>query len=412
MPYTKSLQQFQRAEKVIPCGIYGHVSPAASIPLESPYYAERAHGCRYWDVDGNEYIDYMCGYGPIVLGYNNPEIEEAAEHQRRAGDCFNHPTTRAIELAERLVSLVDIADWAVFGKNGGDMTTWAIRVAREHTHRPKILKIAGAYHGVDPWCAQQPGGVIPEDTAHIHSFPWNDPQAFLDLVKRHRNQIAGVILTPFHHPVFADMVMPDPEFVSIINDACAREGIVQIMDDIRAGFRLNLKGSHAVYGWQPDLVCFCKALGNGHPISATVGSTSLRVAASKVFLTGSYWNAAVAQAVALKTLEIIERDNLPAQLENLGQRLCEGLVALGEKHGHPIKASGPPAVPFYRIASEDNFRLQQRWCAAAMKGHDRSRQGAFFHPHHNWFLCAAHTQADIETTLAIADFALQSLQQD
>ncbi len=161
--YTKSNELFARAAKVIPGGIYGHASPAISLPGASPYYAARAEGCRYWDVDGNEFIDFMCGYGPIILGYNHPEVEEAAARQARDGNCFNHPTPLMVELAERLVSLVDFASWSVFGKNGADMTTWCTQVAREHTGAKKILKVAGAYHGSHPWCSPGHGGWIEED---------------------------------------------------------------------------------------------------------------------------------------------------------------------------------------------------------------------------------------------------------
>lgn len=406
---ANSSQLYERAEKVIPGGIYGHVSPVASLPLHSPYYASRGLGCRYWDADDREFVDFMCAYGPNVLGYLNPEVEEAAEVQRRKGDCFNHPTARSVELVERLVQWVDFADWGVLAKNGGDMTSWAIRVAREHTSRPKILKIRGAYHGVDPWCAQQPGGVIAEDVAHIHSFAWNDLNEFHDLLKTHDGQVAGVIVTPYHHPTFADSVDADPEFVRGLNEACRARGLVLIVDDIRAGFRLNLHGSHALYGWEPDLACYCKALGNGYPISATLGREHLRVAASKVFLTGSYWNGAVAQAAALKTLEILEREAVPQHLERVGLRLREGLLALGEEFGRPLVASGPLAAPFFRFAHERNFREFQQFCALVMAGQDQREAGAFFHPHHNWFLCAAHQDADIDWTLGLARHALEQM---
>ena len=145
--FSRSLALFERAARVIPGGITGHCHPAATIPLDSPYYAVRSEGCRYWDADGNSYLDFLCGYGPNVLGAHHPEVEEAADRQRAQGDCFNHPTPVVIDLAERLVSLVDFAAWAVFGKNGSDMTTWALQVAREHTGRKKILMVNGAYHG-------------------------------------------------------------------------------------------------------------------------------------------------------------------------------------------------------------------------------------------------------------------------
>jgi len=398
--YAESMRLFERAARVAPGGVYGHMSPAACLPGASPYFAARAEGCRYWDVDGREYIDFMCAYGPVVLGYQHPEVEEAAAKQRESGNAFNHPTERFVELVERLVGGVDFAAWGVLAKNGGDVTTWAIQVAREHTKRKKILRLRGSYHGVDPWCTPGHGGLIDEDREHIHTFAWNDLTAFEGLIERHRGEIAGVIITPYHHPVFADQAFAREGFLETLEKICREEKIVLILDDIRGGFRLHPGGSHRLFDFTPDLICFCKALANGYPISAALGREELRVAASKVFLTGSYWNSAVPMAAALKTLEVLERDHVPAKLKQLGERLCEGLEKAGEKHGHPIVASGPPAVPFYRLGEEDHFMRQQQWCAEAMK------RGAFFHPHHNWFLCAAHTEADIDAAINIAADAL------
>ncbi|MGF1448222.1 MAG: aminotransferase class III-fold pyridoxal phosphate-dependent enzyme [Opitutales bacterium] len=400
-PFARSRALFERAAKVIPGGIYGHTSPAVNLPLRSPYFAARAEGCRYWDVDGRAYIDLMCAYGPIVLGYNHPEVEEAAARQRQDGNAFNHPSARMVELAERLCALLDFGNWAVFGRNGSDMTTWALSVAREATGRKKVLKVRGAYHGVDPWCTPGHGGLIDEDRAHIHEFAWNDLDGFHALLKEHAGKIAAVILTPFHHPAFGDSVLPAEGFLPAIEAACRKADIVLILDDIRAGFRLHLGGSHRAFGFTPDIACYCKALANGYPISAAVGAEELRVAASRVFLTGSYWNNAVPMAAALKTLEILERDDVVSQLKQRGQQLFEGLRQLGERHGKPFVLSGPPSMPYVRFAHEENFRDLQDFCAACMQ------QGLFLHPHHNGFLCAAHTQADIAEALTRAEAAFK-----
>lgn len=406
-PFAASRALFERAATVIPCGIYGHQSPATVLPGSSPYYAERAKGARYWDVDGQEYIDFMCSYGPIVLGYQHPEVEEAAERQRRDGDTMNHPSARMVELAECLVERVDFANWCVFGKNGGDMTSWTVRVAREFTRRKKILRLNGGYHGIDPWCAHSLGGVIEEDLTHVHTFEWNDLESFAQLVGRFSGQIACAVVTPFHHPSFADCVLPSEGFLSGIEQICRETGIVLILDDIRGGFRLHHGGSHRYFGFEPDMICFSKALGNGYPISAALGRESLRIAASRVFLTGSFWNSAVPMAASLKTLEILVRDEVPARLEQLGLQLREGLLALGEKYGWPLVASGPPAVPFYRFAHESNFRDWQCFCRFAMEG--EGGLGAFFHPHHNWFLSAAHDAATMDAALAIAECAFKRM---
>jgi glutamate-1-semialdehyde 2,1-aminomutase len=391
---------------VIPGGIYGHASPAVTVPGAYPYYAERGRGCRYWDVDGNEYIDYLCGYGPMILGHQHPEVEEAAARQQRDALCLNHPGPIMVELAEYLVDLVEFSAWAVFGKNGSDMTTWALQVAREHTKRRKILKVAGAYHGIDPWCTPGHAGLLHEDRAHIHDFFWNDPESFDRLLKAHRGDIAGVIMTPFHHPAFQPSQLPAPGFWSHIESACRRDGIVLILDDIRAGFRLDARGSHVPFGFEPDLICFCKAIANGHALSATLGRQELRVAASKVFLTGSYWNSAPAMAAALACLEILQREDTVSTLRPLGEQLMDGLVEAGRRHGYAMIASGPPAIPFLSFADDPSLRRQQRFCTEV------TRRGAIFHPHHNWFLSAAHTPEDIDSTLRMADEAFGVLEDE
>jgi glutamate-1-semialdehyde 2,1-aminomutase len=397
--FARSLALFERAARVIPGGIGGHTNPAAVLPLGSPYYAARAEGCRYWDVDDNEYIDFLCGYGPVVLGHKHPEVDAAAEAQRQLGNCFNHPTKNTVELAERLVALIDFADWAVFGKNGSDMTSWSLQVAREHTGRKKILMAEGAYHGSHAWCTPGHGGLIEEDYAHIHSFVWNDLESFERRLREFPGQIAGTIVTAFHHPAFADSVLPAPGFLSGIEAACRREGIVLILDDIRSGFRLHPGGSHRHFGFEPDLICFSKALANGYPLSATLGRQALQRAAGRVFLTGSFWNNAVPMAAALKTLDILERDRVAEQLARTGAALREGLTALAAKHGVPIRYTGADAMPFLTFADERNFYRSQVFCRETI------RRGVFLHPHHNWFVGAAHQPADIAETLAAADEA-------
>jgi glutamate-1-semialdehyde 2,1-aminomutase len=403
MKNSQSMALFARAAKVIPGGIYGHTSPAATLPEAFPYYAESGEGCRYKDVDGKEYIDFLCGYGTISLGYRHPVVEEAVSKQREKGTLFNHPTIHQPELAERLTDLVDFADWAVFGKNGSDMTTWAIQVAREHTKRKKIIKVKDAYHGVDPWCNPNTGGKIPEDTVHIHNFTWNDLNELEHLLLVYRDEIAGIIITPYHHPTFGDQIMPKEGFHQTIRQLCDKHGMVLILDDIRAGFRLSLNGSHTVFGIEPDLACYCKAIGNGYTLSATVGKVHLRLPATKVFLTGSYWNDATALVAALATIEEMQQVQLPEVLKARGNQWIEGLKKVASLHGYQITITGPPALPYLRFSNEHNFLQLQKLCSLA------AQEGVIIHPHHNWFLSGAHTQEDIEEALSAMDRAFGKL---
>lgn len=401
MPISQSW--FARASKVIPGGVYGHTSPAASLPLLFPLYAESGEGCHYFDPDGNRYLDFLCAYGPVILGYHHPEVEKAAAEARRKGLAFNHPTPVMVELAELLTRRVGFASWTVFGKNGSDMTTWAIQVARQQTGRKKILAIKGAYHGVDAWTNPSPGGIIEEDRLHIHRFEWNDTDAFRELVNHFKDQIAAIILTPFHHPAFGGNQLPAPGFFEAIQDACAKEGIVVILDDIRAGFRLHANGSHHVFPIHPDIACYCKAIGNGYAISAAAGINRMRQAAGQVFLTGSYWNDPVAMAAAKTCLEIIARDCVPEKLEKLGSQLLEGLERAGTDSGHPLKGTSPAATPYIVFDGDPDLRKIQRFSGLC------AERGVIFHPHHNWFMSAAHTPEDVEHAIEVAREALRHI---
>ena len=158
-PYTfeNSDALMERARKVVPGGIYGHQTPLVLTKGAYPSFFARGEGSHIWDVDGNEYIDYMCSYGPIVLGHRHPKVEEAARRQMELGNCFNAPGPVWVELAEHLVSITPFADWTVFAKNGSDVCTWATEVARHATGRPKIAMCSGAYHGTHAWCTPMPG---------------------------------------------------------------------------------------------------------------------------------------------------------------------------------------------------------------------------------------------------------------
>ncbi len=401
--YPKSQALFQRAVQVIPCGIYGHFSPAPLIPAtDYPFYTEKAKGARFWDVDGNEFVDYMCAYGPMVLGYNHPQVDAAAAAQVAAGNCFTGASPLMVELAECLVDMISGMDWAFFAKNGGDVTNYAVMAARDATCRKKIVMIKGGYHGVAPWM-QAPGhhGLLDDDWRNIIRIDWNDAAAFERVIQEHPKDIAAFIATPYHVPAFSDSVMPAEGYWKKIETLCRENGIILISDDIRHGFRLDLKGSHHHFGFQPDLVCFCKAIANGYPISALMGTAAMKPMVSRIFYTGSYWFQSQPMAAALTTLQELKAVDGPEKMRVIGEKLGNGLVSAAARHGFDLRITGAPAMPYLRITDDESLMLHQDWCAECTK------RGAYFTPHHNWFVSTAHTDEDIEKTLAIADEAFQ-----
>jgi glutamate-1-semialdehyde 2,1-aminomutase len=403
--FGQSRAWIERASRVIPCGIYGHFSPAPCVPIECyPFFAARAEGSRFWDVDGNEFIDYMCAYGPMVLGYANPTVEEAYRRQMKLADAVSLASPRMVELAELLVELVPVAEWAFFAKNGADATNYAVMVARAATGRRKIVAIQGGYHGTTPWM-QAPGhhGTLDDDQSHVLRIPWNDVAALERTVAEHSGQIAAMIATPYHHPVFADNVLPADGYWTSVQKLLNRQGIVLIVDDVRCGFRLHLGGSCEYFGFKPDLICFSKAIANGYALSALVGTDALRDAAARVFHTGSFWFTAGSLAAALACLAELKRINAPELMCRQGQKLLTGMVQIAKSHGLDLRVSGHPAMPYLRIADDPSLMLHQDFCGEC------TRRGAYFTSHHNWFLSTAHTDEDLQRTWDIVDDALTSL---
>lgn len=400
-PYTYPNSQalFERAYRVIPSGIYGHQGPGEGcyVPRSAfPLFSSRAQGTRFWDADGNEYLDYMCGYGPNVLGYLDPEVDAAAQAQAKIEDVVTIPSTIMVDLAEQLVGQVASADWAFFAKNGGDTTTLAIMTARAATRRKRIVFIAGYYHGVAPWTQKLDyPGILEEDVTNNIIIPWNDPQAFERVLAAYPGEIAAFISSPYAHVNFRDNELPAPGYWQAIRRLCDRDGVVLVIDDVRTGFRLDLAGSDHFYGFTADLICFCKALANGYNISALCGRESLRDTVSSLTYTGSYWMSAVPFAAALATQRKLRELSAPRLFADLGTQLTSGLVAAAADHGLHLVASGEPALFYLRLADDDSLMLHQEWVAECVQ------RGVFLTSHHNHFINAALTEVDIARTIEI-----------
>ncbi|RAI58899.1 glutamate-1-semialdehyde 2,1-aminomutase [Roseicella frigidaeris] len=382
--------------------MWGHMH-AGRMPEGYPQFFARAEGGHVWDADGTRYVDLMCAWGPILLGHRDPAVERAAARQAALGDAMNGPAPVMVELAERLVERIAHADWAIFAKNGSDATTACVTIARAATGRRAILVAEGSYHGALPWCTPVREGVTAEDRAHQHRFRYNDLASLEAAADAAGGDLAGVILTAFRHDNVVDQEMPDPTFLRGVRALCDRRGAALILDDVRAGFRLHPGGSWEGFGVRPDLAAFSKALGNGHAIAAITGSDPLREAAARVFVTGSFWCAAVPMAAALATLEELGRRDVPGHLAALGERLRAGLAERARGFNVGLRQSGPPAMPLFLFEGDEDVRLGRAFCAAALKA------GAYLHPRHNMFLCAAHTEADIEAVLRAAEPGFQAV---
>ena len=195
---------------------------------ERTHFMGRAKGSRFWDVDGNEYIDYLCAYGPMILGYDNEVIEQAVRDQLSKADTCSLASPVMVDLAETFVDLIPWADWATFAKNGADATNMAVLIARTHTGRRKLIAIEGGYHGSSPWMqARGRAGISERDHQELIRIPWNDLPALQSALLEHPEEIAAFISSPYHHPVYEDNALPDPGYWEGVLTCCASIGCCQ-----------------------------------------------------------------------------------------------------------------------------------------------------------------------------------------
>jgi len=408
--YEENRKLFKRALEVIPAGVYGHLGPTqgCAIPIEAyPIFSQKAKGAYFWDVDGNRFIDYMCAYGPIVLGYNDDTVNSAVREQMELGDIVTSPSYKMVELAELLVDTVKIADWAFFAKNGGDATSFALMVAKAATGRKKTILINGGYHGVAPW-AQKLGvpGITEEDVENNLYVDWNNYEQVVQLVNQYPNEIACFMATPYHHPVFQDNELPKDDYWQKIRKICTKHGIVLAIDDVRAGFRLDISGSDQYFGFDADLLCFSKAIGNGYGFSVLCGINALKEAAASVMYTGSFWYAAIPFAASIATINRLKELNGPAIMQNMGKKLTDGLVTIGKTYGFDLSVSGVSSMWYMRITNDDSLMLHQEWIAELV------RRGVYFTNHHNQFMSLAISDEDIRYTHEAADEAFNILRKN
>jgi glutamate-1-semialdehyde 2,1-aminomutase len=400
LPKDRALRK--RAARVIPGGMYGHQN-AASLPETFPQYFTRAEGCRLWDSDGNQYIDYVCGFGTNLLGYRHPEGERAAAQQAARGDCASGPAPCMVELAERFVDLVEHASWVLFCKNGTDATTWCVTIARAHTGKRKVLRARGAYHGSAPWCTPRPDGVLPEERVHQILYEYNDVESLNAAAEAATDDLAAILVSPIRQDAFRDLEPPDPAFAHRVRELCDRMSATLILDEVRTGLRLAHGGSWEALGVRPDLSAWGKAIANGYALSVVAGSEPLRDAAQRVYGTGSFWFSAVPMAASLATLEIAKRDGVVEHIRRLGEKLREGIATQAKSHGFGLRQTGPAQMPMILFDDDPDRERGNVWTAAAVA------RGVYLHPWHNMFLCAAHTEADIARTLEVTEDAFAAL---
>ena len=391
-----------------------------------PLAFQSAQGAELVDLDGNTYTDYVCGFGPVILGHSAPEVTaavaEAGEKLQQVGG--QHEAE--IELAETVCNLVPAFERVRFALSGSEAIHAALRLARGATSRDIVVKFAGHYHGWLDGIYTATGGHtagLPDSIgqpassiAGVVVIEWNDIEAFRQLFDRAGDRIAAVLMEAM--PCNQGVIYPAPGYLEEVREITRKAGTVLIFDEVITGFRLGCGGAQEHYGITPDLAVVAKAMGNGYPISAFGGREDLMdlVARNEVVHAGTYNGGGVSIAAARATIAALSdpEADLHSHMAALGKKLMEGLSSAGERHGHRLVTQGPGPVFFSWFLDEGDVNsysdhLRADGAKYARFSEKLLDEGVRTIPAGRWYLTAAHTEADIDRTLEAVDQVLATL---
>jgi glutamate-1-semialdehyde aminotransferase len=400
---TNNMAEFERGKKCTPGGVLGIRRPYNFVEGEYPIYFDHGKGGSITDIDGNEYLDFLCAYGPIIIGHREEEIDNAAIDQiRKKGFCFSLTQKIQNDLSEKLSKIIKCAETTVFTKTGSDATTLAIRVARGYTGRNKIIRCG--YHGWHDWCVEVKGGIpekLYEDTLEFH---YNKIEELEELLKKHGDDTAAIIITPIGHPLGAQCEYPKEGFLQGVRELADKYSAVLIFDEIRTGFRIHLGGAQTLYNVTPDLATFGKAVANGYAISACVGKQEIMKKIEKeVFVSSTFFPNSIAYAAALKTLEFIEKYNVLEDIKAKGEWFNQKLKEICAGHKVETETSPIPQMPFitFKKNADKTYKAMRQDFYTQL-----IRRKVFLQPYHHGYICYRHSEADLNYTLKAIDEAL------
>jgi glutamate-1-semialdehyde 2,1-aminomutase len=431
MQFKESKQLYERAKRLIPSGVS---SAFRAFQRPVPLYIQRGEGARIYDVDGNEYIDYALGHGPLILGHCHPRIVEAVEAQVRRGSTFGCQHDLEIEVATRMLSALPWAEKVLFSNTGTEAVQVALRLARAYTGRRIIVKFEGDYHGwadnillgyrhkepVKAWSNAPEmlatGGQSPAVLTDIRVLPWNDLEALNSCFEEFGERIAGVITEPMQCNVAS--IVAAPGFLQRLREVTHRYSSLLIYDEVITGFRLAAGGGAEYFGIAPDVAVYGKALAGGYPLSAIAASDAVlrMVEQGKVMHAGTFNGNPVAMAAANATLEVLldPSADVYGRLRRMGLRLLEGLEQMSARADIDLLVQGVPACFHMLLTPQKSIRDYadfvscdrdgtRAWVEAALS------EGIFQMGDGRWYISTAHTEEDLQLTLERASRALELL---
>ncbi len=414
---TKSKELFARAREVLPGGVNSPVRSFSAVGGD-PRFIARASGSKVYDVDGNEYIDYLGSWGPLILGHAHPWVSEAVKAAVERGTSYGAPTEAEVEIAYAVVNAVPSIEKVRFVSSGTEATMSALRVARGYTGRNKVIKFIGCYHGhADSFLVKAGSGAMtlgvpnspgvpPGTVEDTITLPFNDLEAVKEAFAKFPDQIAAVILEPIAGNM--GVIPPVPGFLEGLREITKQEGAVLIFDEVITGFRVAYGGAQALYGITPDMTCLGKIIGGGMPVGAYGGRAEImdQVApVGPVYQAGTLSGNPVAMVAGLETLKLLAKEGVYEGLDSLAAELTDGMREAAEEFGLPvcINRVGSMFTLFftdrevrdYEGAASADVDMYKRYF------HGLLERGVYVAPSQfeAGFLSLAHTREDVERTL-------------
>jgi glutamate-1-semialdehyde 2,1-aminomutase len=421
-----SNQLFQEAQRYIPGGVNSPVRAFRAVG-GSPLFIQRARGSHIWDVDGNEYIDYVASWGPMILGHAHPQVIKALQRAAERGTSYGAPTSLEVELAALIVQAIPSIELVRMVNSGTEAVMSAIRLARGYTKRDKVVKFAGCYHGHSDGLLVKAGsgattfgqpdsaGVPADYARHTLVAPFNNLDAVKDLIKANPGQIACVILEPIAGNM--GVIPPREGFLEGVRKVCDHEGICLIFDEVITGFRVGWSGAQGIYGVIPDLTCLGKIIGGGLPVGAFGGRREIMeqlAPTGGVYQAGTLSGNPLAMTAGIETLKLLKKDGVYDLLEERAAYLCteaEKIARSSKTQTYFTRVGSmfclfftPGPVSDYASAKESDTEAFRRYFWALLE------QGIYVAPSQfeAGFLSLAHTDEDIETTLTAVRKAFQA----
>jgi glutamate-1-semialdehyde 2,1-aminomutase len=432
---TTSAALYDDARTMIPGGASSVLRWTSFEPY--PLYFDRGVGPRLVDVDGNQYLDYLLSYGAMINGHSHPKIVQALKDQAEKGVMFGSPVELEVKLARKFLQMVKTSEMVIFGSSGTDATSNAIRIARAATGKDMVLKFEGHYHGQHdyamisveappsvagleeyprplPYSAGIPSLVL--DTVIVS--PWNNLRAFERIMKRHRNEVAAIIMEPIM--ANSGVILPSPDYLKSVKEIAAQNDALLIFDEVVTGFRVSPGGAQELYGVTPDLSTWGKALGGGAGISAVSGKKEFMelIGPGKVSYGGTYFANSLVLAGALANLEILsENENYGFKtLKDLTNKLMSELSKIAERARQEVCIQGAPGIfslSFTKQKKIINYResLLIDWNKYRLFSQIMMEKGVYLHPdnYERIALSTAHSESDIEVTLAACEEGFREL---